>query len=135
VLFLDVQALTARATVLAPGASLGLVLAAAIAWVWSRFGHRLQMAVVLRVTAIFLVLFLAQLMLYGLHELAESGLIAGARVQGFHNATERLGPQGDIGQWFTFSLAAAPLLYLVLSHLRRAPAATVPSPADRRIAG
>jgi len=108
-----------EATVLAVGAALGLLLAAAIAWSWSRFGHRLQMALVLRVTAIFLVLFLAQLVLYGLHELAESGVIPGAGVTAFHTATERLGPQGDIGQWFTFSLAGAPLLYLLLDRLRR----------------
>jgi high-affinity iron transporter len=119
VLFLGVQAFTARATVLALGAGLGLLLAALLAWSWSRFGHRLQPALVLRVTAIFLVLFLAQLVVYGLHELAESGIIASDRVQGFHNATERLGPQGDIGQWFTFSLAGAPLLYLALDRFRR----------------
>jgi high-affinity iron transporter len=118
VLFLGVQAFTVRATVLALGAALGLLLAAAIAWTWSRFGHRLQMGLVLRVTAIFLVLFLAQLVVYGLHELAESAVLPGDRVTAFHAATERLGPQGDIGQWFTFSLAGAPLLYLLLARLR-----------------
>lgn len=123
VLFLGVQAFTVKATVLAIGAGLGLFLAAAIAWSWSRFGYRLQMSVVLRVTAIFLVLFLAQLVVYGLHELAESGaVLAGDHVTAFHNATERLGPQGDIGQWFTFSLAGAPLLYLLLDRLRRSQA-------------
>ena len=122
VLFLGVQAFTVRATVLALGAALGLLLAAGIAWSWSRFGYRLQMGVVLRVTAIFLILFLAQLVLYGLHELAESAILPCDHVTAFHNATERLGPQGDIGQWFTFSLAGAPLLYLLLDRLRRAPA-------------
>jgi high-affinity iron transporter len=118
VLFLGVQAFTVKATVLALGAALGLLLAAAIAWIWSRFGHRLQLHLVLRVTAIFLVLFLAQLVVYGLHELAESAVVPGAGVTAFHAATERLGPQGDIGQWFTFSLAGAPLLYLVLARAR-----------------
>jgi high-affinity iron transporter len=122
VLFLGVQAFTVKATVLALGAGLGLLLAGGIAWSWSRFGYRLQMSVVLRVTAIFLVLFLAQLVVYALHELAESAVIPGDRVAAFHAATERLGPQGDIGQWFTFSLAAAPLLYLALERLRRTPA-------------
>jgi high-affinity iron transporter len=119
VLFLGVQAFTVKATVLALGAAVGLVLAGLIAWSWSRFGYRLQMGLVLRVTAIFLVLFLAQLLVYGMHELAESGILPGDRVTAFHNATERLGPQGDIGQWFTFSLAGAPLLYLALDRLRR----------------
>jgi high-affinity iron transporter len=135
VLFLGVQAFTARATVLAIGAGIGILLAAGLAALWSRFGHRLQIALVLRVTALFLVLFLAQLLLYGLHELAESGVVAGDRVQSFHNATERLGPQGDIGQWFTFSLAGAPLLYLLLDRLRRRrPAVTAPE-QTRQAAG
>jgi high-affinity iron transporter len=121
VLFLGVQAFMVKATVLAAGAALGLLLAAGIAWSWSRFGHRLQMALVLRVTAIFLALFLAQLVIYGLHELAESAIIPGEGVTAFHAATERLGPQGDIGQWFTFSLAGAPLLYLALDRVRRRP--------------
>src|SRR5204863_396458 len=38
VLFLGVQAFTAKATVLALGAALGLALAAGMAWAWSRFG-------------------------------------------------------------------------------------------------
>ena len=53
-------------------------------------------------------------------ELAESAVIPGDQITAFHNATERLGPQGDIGQWFTFSLAGAPLLYLALDRMRRA---------------
>lgn len=116
VLFLGVTAFTGTTTVLALGAALGLFLAAAIAWSWSRFGYRLQMGVVLRVTAIFLALFLAQLVLYGLHELAES---SGDRFSAFHNATERFGPQGDIGFWITASLAGAPLLYVALDRLWR----------------
>ena len=118
VLFLGVQAFTVRATVLAVGAALGLLMAAALAWGWGRFGHRLQLALVLRVTAFFLALFLVQLLVYGLHELAESGVFPGERTEAFHAATERLGPQGDIGQWFTFSLAGAPLLYLLLARAR-----------------
>jgi high-affinity iron transporter len=116
VLFVGVQAFAARALPLAMGAALGLVAAALVAWVWSRFGHRLQLGVVLRVTTLFLGLFLLQLSIYGLHELAESGVIHGT--QAFHDATERLGPEGDIGQWLTFSLVLAPLLYLLLRRSR-----------------
>jgi high-affinity iron transporter len=121
VLFVGVQAFTVRATALALGAAIGLAAAAAIAWIWSRYGHRLQIGVVLRVTTLFLALFLLQLLIYGVHELAESGVIAGS--QGFHDATERLGPDGDIGRWLTFSLAGAPLLYLLLRRARVKPAA------------
>ena len=116
VLFVGVQAFAARALLVAIGALVGLAGAALIAWIWSRFGHRLQLGVVLRVTTMFLALFLVQLVIYGVHELAESGVIEGS--QALHDATERLGPEGDIGRWLTFSLAGAPLLYLLLRRMR-----------------
>jgi high-affinity iron transporter len=127
VFFLGVQTFSARAPLLAIGAAVGLALAALIAWSWSRFGYRLQIGLVLRVTSIFLALFLAQLLIYGLHELAESGAIPGSGVEAFHAATERLGPQGDIGRWVTFSLVGAPLLYLLFHYLR----ARSQQPGDR----
>jgi high-affinity iron transporter len=122
VLFLGVQAFAARAVPMAAGAVLGLVAAALIAWIWSRFSHRLQIGVVLRVSAIFLAVFLVQLLVYGMHEISESGLIQGS--EAFHDATERFGPEGDVGQYLAFSLAGAPLLYLLLARRPRGAAAT-----------
>jgi high-affinity iron transporter len=117
VLFLGVQVFAAKAAAMALGAALGIAGAAAVALSWSRLGHRLHIGLVLRVTSIFLALFLVQLLIYGVHELAESGIIQGS--QGFHDATERFGPDGDIGKWLTFSLAGAPFLYVLLDRLRR----------------
>jgi high-affinity iron transporter len=122
VLFLGVQVFAAHTAATALGAALGLAGAAAVAFTWSRFSHRLHIGLVLRVTSIFLALFLLQLLIYGVHELAESSVIQGS--QAFHDATERFGPDGDIGKWFTFSLAGAPFLYLVLDRLRRRRAPT-----------
>jgi high-affinity iron transporter len=130
VLFLGVQVFTARAAAMALGAAIGLAGAGLIALCWTRFSHRLNIGLVLRVTSIFLGLFLLQLLIYGIHELAESGWIQGS--QAFHDATERFGPDGDIGKWLAYSLALAPLVYLALDRLRRrkapAPAAAVPPP-------
>jgi high-affinity iron transporter len=69
------------------------------------------------VTSLFLGLFLIQLLIYGVHELAESGVIHGS--QGFHDATELLGPDGRVGQWLSYSLVLAPLLYLLFARLSR----------------
>ena len=96
------------------GAAIGLVLAAAVAWTWSRRAARLNLGVVLKVTAVFLSLFLFQLLVYGIHELAESGAIEGS--QGFHDATEIAGPDGVVGHVISYSLLAAPLLYLLLNR-------------------
>jgi high-affinity iron transporter len=143
VLFLGVQVFTARAVVMALGAAIGLAGAGLIALFWTRFSHRLQIGLVLRVTSIFLGLFLLQLLVYGVHELAESGFIKGS--QAFHDATERFGPDGDIGKWLAYSLALAPLVYLGLDRLRRrkavaarpdaAPSAEAPPSAPPRMVG
>jgi high-affinity iron transporter len=96
------------------GAVIGLGMAGALSWYWSRISHRLNLVVVLKVTAVFLAVFLVQLLVYGIHELAESGVIHGS--QAFHDATEVLGPDGRVGHLLSYSLVFAPLLYLVWSR-------------------
>jgi high-affinity iron transporter len=132
VFFLGVQALALRAAevrsqaiLVVTGAVLGLICAAIVAWGWTRYGRRLNLGVILKVTALFLGLFLLQLVIYGVHELAESGVIKGT--QAFHDATELFGPDGRIGHALSYSLLGAPLLYLIWA--RRAAAARRPSPA------
>ena len=80
---------------------------------------------ILKVTALFLGLFLLQLVIYGVHELAESGVIKGT--QAFHDATEVFGPDGRVGHALSYSLArrAAALSDLGPPRRRRPP----PSPA------
>jgi high-affinity iron transporter len=115
VFYLGVQALAFRGTgqgvSIIAGAVLGLIGAGVAAWGWTRFGHRLNLGIILKVTALFLGLFLLQLVVYGIHELAESGVIKGS--QAFHDATEVFGPDGKIGHVLSYSLLGAPLLYLI----------------------
>jgi high-affinity iron transporter len=129
VFYLRVQAMAARAAevplrgaMTVAGAILGLVLAALLSWYWGRYSNRVNLGVVLKVTALFLGLFLVQLLVYGVHELAESGVIHGS--QGFHDATEMFGPDGGIGHFISYSLLAAPLIYLVWSRLAARPPRT-----------
>jgi high-affinity iron transporter len=133
VLFLGVQAFAAKALSMTVGAGIGILGAGLVAWVWSRYSNRLQIGVVLKVTSIFLGLFLLQLLLYGLHELSESGWIQGT--QGFHDATERFGPDGDIGQWIAFSMTGAPFLYVLFARRKPKPpasGATGPGPIESK---
>lgn len=124
VFYLGVKALALRAAdvpgqaiLVIVGAVLGLASAGALAWYWSRYSNRLNLGVVLKVTALFLGLFLVQLLVYGVHELAESGVIQGS--QGFHDATEILGPEGRVGQLLSYALLAAPLVYLLWARQAR----------------
>jgi high-affinity iron transporter len=124
VFYLGVQAMASRAetdrvqaTLLVVGAASGLLLAAAVSFTWSRLAARLDLALVLRVTALFLAIFLVQLLVYGVHELAESGVIHGS--QAFHDATELFGPDGRVGHLLSYSLVAAPLFYLLLVRGKR----------------
>jgi high-affinity iron transporter len=139
IFYLGVQALALRGTghgvSIVVGAVLGLMGAAGAAWSWTRFGHRLNLGIILKVTALFLGLFLLQLVVYGIHELAESGVITGS--QAFHDATEIFGPDGPVGHALSYSLLGAPLLYLVWARRarnRRPPAAAPgPVPSERRV--
>ncbi len=98
------------------GAVLGLLAAASIAWLWSRYGHLVDLRRFFQVTAIFLLIFSAQLLIYGAHELAESDVIPGSTA--FHDATEAYGPDGIYGKWLTFAMVLIPLLWLGISYLR-----------------
>jgi len=124
VFYLGVQAMAVRAAevpihkvLVLVGAVLGLLTAGLLAWYWTRYSNRLNLGVLMKVTALFLGLFLLQLMIYGVHELAESGVIQGS--QAFHDATEVFGPDGKIGHILSYSLLAAPLLYLFWARRAR----------------
>ena len=70
---------------------LGLA-AAFIAWLWSRYGYRVNLSRFFQVTAVFLMVFVVQLLIYGFHELTEANIFPGS--QPLHDATEAYGPDG-----------------------------------------
>jgi high-affinity iron transporter len=92
------------------GLGLGIVAAAAIAFTWSRLGRGVDMRGLLNVSAIFLALFLVQLLLYGVHELSEAGVLPDS--QTVHDATEMLGPDGRVGHLLAYLLAIVPTVWL-----------------------
>lgn len=81
------------------GAGLGILVTAAVAFLWVRFNSRINLTLFFQVTGIFLLLFVIQIIIYSLHELSESGLISGA--EAFHEATEPFSPGGLYGRWFS----------------------------------
>ena len=93
------------------GLALGIVAAAAIAVAWTKLGRGVDIRALLNVSALFLLLFLVQLVLYGVHELAEARVFPSSQV--IHDATEILGPDGKIGHLLAYALAVVPTVWLV----------------------
>lgn len=102
----------------------GTLLAATLAWAWSRYGTRLETALLLEVTLLFLLLFVAQTSTYGFHELTEANLLPAS--EALHWATEPYGPDGRYGHHFTYLLGIIPLTWLAITTFRS-------SPSSRRI--
>ena len=98
------------------GAVAGTLVAAAIAWMWSRYGHRVNLARFFQVTAVFLLVFVVQLLIYGFHELTEASIFPNSGP--LHDATEPYGPDGVYGQYLTYLLVALPLAWLAISSFK-----------------
>lgn len=109
-LLTQVQAMT-----IVVGALAGTLAAAAMAMLWSRYGHRVNLALFFQVTAIFLLVFVAQLLIYGFHELTEANVFPNS--EALHWATEPYGPDGAYGQYLTYMLVALPMGWLLFSML------------------
>jgi high-affinity iron transporter len=105
----------AGAWTITSGAFIGTIVAAFIAFLWSRFGHRVNLARFFQVTAIFLLIFVVQLLIYGFHELTEANLFPGS--ERLHWATEPYGPDGIYGHYLSYMLVALPLGWLAFSSM------------------
>jgi high-affinity iron transporter len=101
---------------LAVGAAIGVLAAASVAWVWSRFGHRLNLGLFFQTTAIFLFVFVVQLLIQGVHETSEQGYF-GAFSAVVHDATEAWGPDSGFGHLLTYLLVGLPLAWLLIKGL------------------
>lgn len=100
------------------GALLGVAGAAAIAWAWGRYGHRVNIARFLQVTSVFLVLFVIQLFIYAFHEFTEAGLLPGINNEYWHLASEPYGPEGQYGHWLSYSMVLVPLVWLAFAWVK-----------------
>ena len=97
------------------GAFGGTLVAAFVAWLWSRYGYRVNLALFFQVTAVFLAVFVVQLFIYGFHELTEANLFPYS--EPLHWATEPYGPDGRYGQYLTYLLVLLPLGWLAFAML------------------
>ena len=117
-LLISVQLFQQDSGAILAGALVGTAGAALVAWAWSRYGHRVNLARFFQVTAVFLLLFSAQLAIYAFHEFTEGGLVPGIDNEHWHLATEPYGPEGRFGEWLSYGLVLVPLAWLVFGALR-----------------
>ena len=106
-----------RSSTVFTGLALGLLAAAAISFAWTRLGRGVDLKALLNVSAVFLAIFLVQLLLYSVHEFSEAGVLPNS--QAIHDATEILGPDGVIGHLLAYSLAVIPTVWLALLWRKR----------------
>jgi high-affinity iron transporter len=104
-----------RAVDIIAGAVAGVLCAACVAWLWSRYGHRVNLALFFQVTAVFLGVFVIQLFIYGFHELTEANVVPYS--EPLHGATEPYGPEGRYGQYLSYLLVLLPLGWLLVAGL------------------
>ena len=97
------------------GAMMGVLGAAGVAWLWSRYGRRVNLALFFQVTAIFLFVFVVQLLIQGTHEMAEQSFLPYSET--IHAATEAWGPDSAFGHLLTYLLVILPLAWLVTKGL------------------
>ena len=103
------------------GALAGTGLAGALAWAWLRWGRRVNLALFFQATAIFLVLFSLQLLLYAFHEFTEAGVLPLDNAW-WHMTTEEWA-EGRYARIYSALMVLAPLAWLayVTWRARRAP--------------
>jgi high-affinity iron transporter len=97
------------------GTVLGTLSAAFVASLWSKYGHRVNLGLFFQVTAVFLLVFVVQLLIYGFHELTEARALPYS--EPLHWATEPYGPDGRYGQYLSYLLVMLPLGWLAVSAL------------------
>ena len=100
---------------LALGAALGLVGAAGLSALWSRYGHRVNLGLFFQVTAIFLLVFVVQLLISSVHEMSEQRMLPFS--EPIHEATESWGPESAFGHALTYMLVLLPAGWLALKGL------------------
>ena len=100
-----------RSTAVSLGLVLGLAAAVSIGFAWTRLGRGVDLKALLNILAVFLSIFVVQLLLYGVHEFSEARILPAS--EAIHDATEILGPDGKIGHLLAYSLAVVPTVWLL----------------------
>jgi FTR1 family protein len=95
------------------GATLGPLVAILCGIVWARAGQRVSQRTFAHVTAVFLIVLVLQLLLDGIHEMAEASRFPGADT--IHAMTEPLSSESAYGTYAPYLLIAAPIAWWLVT--------------------
>ena len=98
------------------GTAAGLLATGLLVFLWMRCHHLINLRLFFQVTSVFLLLFLAQVLCYALHEFSEAGLLPHS--DAFHLATEPYSPDGRYGRWFSVLTVAVCVGWLLVAWVR-----------------
>lgn len=121
-------AVNTEARHMAWGGAVGVLLAGAISLLWVRYGQRVNLARLFRVTAWFMAVFGVQLVVYAIHEFSEAGVLPLVDNATVHLLTEDLA-EGWIAQLISVAIVVVPSVWLLLVHLRERRALQAGAPA------
>lgn len=97
------------------GIFLGIAAAGSLALMWAKFGHRINLKLFFQVTAVFLFLFVLQVLMYAFHEFSEAGILPNS--EAFHTATEPYSADGLYGKWFSLGMVVICAVWLLAASL------------------
>jgi high-affinity iron transporter len=100
------------------GGLTGVAGAAGIAWAWARYGSRIPIGRFLQVTAVFLLVFVVQLLVYSFHEFTEAGVIPGIDNAYWHAISEPYGPDGRYGTLLSCGMVILPSAWLLWGWIK-----------------
>ena len=86
------------------GCAIGLLFAAALAWLWARYGHRVPLKRFFQVTGLFLLLFSVQIVFYAIHEFSEAEILPNS--ERIHLLTEPYSADGRYSLWIMGGIIA-----------------------------
>jgi high-affinity iron transporter len=92
------------------------LIAGGVAWAWTHYAHRVNLARFFQVTAVFLLVFVIELFISAFHELFEANVLPGIDNARWHAVTEPYSSDGVYGQWLTYAMVALPLAWLAFTN-------------------
>lgn len=97
------------------GAILGAVAAAALSWLWAHYARYINLKRFFQVTGLFLLMFMAHVLFYAMHEFAEAEILPNS--EWLHNVTEPYTPLGVYGKWITLGMIGICAAWLAAAAL------------------